>query len=260
MINKILVSSITLTILSISTMAVGENINHTRQLLSTKECEQCDLVGVGLVMSNLSGANLSGANLTNANLSQANLSGANLSGANLTGASLYGANLSGANLSGAIINGTDLRDTYLYHADLTGINFNNAHVQGAQGIPTYVGSPEQFYGWAVAEAQRGNFQGAIAHYNRALTIDSNYAMAYLGRGLAQYRLGNEQQAAQDAEIAAVLFETQNNPQGYQTTQEFIQGMAFAREALENPNYRDPGGDMGQLFQGVFGIVMQFLLP
>ncbi len=67
--------------------------NSIRQLLTTKQCQGC----------NLSRANLSGTNLMGADLSKANLSGANLSGANLKGASLNGTNLMGADLSGTIM-------------------------------------------------------------------------------------------------------------------------------------------------------------
>ncbi|MFM6437017.1 MAG: pentapeptide repeat-containing protein, partial [Microcystis panniformis] len=76
--------------LNLSLVGYGEDLNHLQQLLSTRQCPQCDLSGSGLVQSNLVGAKLNGANLVGANLSQANLSGADLSGANLTSASLFG--------------------------------------------------------------------------------------------------------------------------------------------------------------------------
>ena len=97
-----------LLIAGFTTTATAENYSHTRQLLSTKSCEKCDLSGVGLVMNELVGAKLSQANLIGANLSRTNLMGADLRGANLSGASLYGANLSGADLRGANLNGADL--------------------------------------------------------------------------------------------------------------------------------------------------------
>jgi len=71
------------------------------KVLSTKQCQDCDLTmedlsGTTLADIDPSNANLFGANLTNANLFKANLSGANLTGANLTGAHLFGANFSNA--------------------------------------------------------------------------------------------------------------------------------------------------------------------
>ena len=74
-----------------------KNLDTLRQLLTTKQCQNCDLSGV-----NLSDADLHDANLTRANLTNANLKGANLLGANLTGANLKGANLFGANLAGKL--------------------------------------------------------------------------------------------------------------------------------------------------------------
>ena len=57
---------------------IAENLEHTQQLLATKQCPSCDLSGAGLVLADLAGANLQGANLARANLSRADLSGADL--------------------------------------------------------------------------------------------------------------------------------------------------------------------------------------
>jgi len=247
-------------LLSTITVAQAENLSHLNQLLSTKQCPQCELSGSGLVMSNLTGADLSGANLTSANLSQANLSGANLSGANLVGASLYGANLTGANLTGANLHGTDLRNAYLHNATLTGVSLETAYLQGATGIPENAATPEQFQRWGLTEAGRGNFDAAINHYNQALNINPEYAPAYLARGLAYYNLKNEAQASQDAQTAATLFEKQGHTQGYQTTQNFIQGMELARQAAEERAEAEAGGSgLGNAIKGVFPALLQLLL-
>lgn len=243
-----------LTTLSGLMPAQAEDLAHLRQLLSTKQCPGCNLSNAGLVTTNLAGADLSGANLSGANLSQANLSGANLSGANLSGASLHGANLIGANLRGANVNGADLRNTYLTNADLTGVILDNAFVQGAVGIPHYAGTPELFYGWGLVEANKGNYPAAIEHYNKALSIKSDYAEAYLARGLAYYRLGNEAGAVQNAEISSQLFEKQQNVAGYQAAQNFIVGMEKVRNS---PN---PGAvsTMDRVVQSVGGLLLQLL--
>lgn len=247
-------------ILSTITVAQAENLSHLNQLLSTKQCPQCDLSGSGLVMSNLSGANLSGANLTSANLSQANLTGANLSGANLVGASLYGANLTGANLSGANVTSTDLRNAYFYNANLTDVQLDTAYLQGAMGLPENAGRPDQFQRWGLTEAGRGNYTAAINHYNQALNLEPNYAPAYLARGLAYYRLGNKVQATQDANTAAELFESQGHTQGYQATQSFIQGMELTRQAAEERAEASSGGSgLGNALKGVLPMLLQLLL-
>ena len=214
----IIVTTTLLTTICLTTPATAADSEHTRQLLATKECQNCDLSGAGLVLANLSGANLSGADLSGANLSRANLSGADLSGANLNGASLFGANLSGAKLSGAELSTADLRDSYLANTDLTGANLSRANLQGAVGIPLQVGKPEDFYRWGVAQGQKGNSQGAIEHFNQALTINPSFAAAYLARGAARYQQLDRAGAIRDAQVAEKLFLAQKNPEGYQTAQ------------------------------------------
>jgi uncharacterized protein YjbI with pentapeptide repeats len=236
--------------------AKAENLQHTQQLLSTKQCPQCDLSGAGLVLANLEGANLSGADLSRANLSRTNLAGADLSGANLSGASLGGANLTGANLSGANIGGADLRDAVLFNAKLVGVNLNTAFVQGAIGIPQNAGTPEDFYSWGVAEAQRGNYQAAIAQFNQVLTLKSDFAPALLARGIALYKLGNEAGATQDVQSAGVLFTTQGNTQGYQASQNFIKAIEIAR----NPPKSGGGPSIGDAIVGISSLLLRIIAP
>ncbi len=219
--SPILSTVIFVSTFSLATVAQAANSEHIRQLLATKQCLNCDLSGAGLVLADLSGANLSGANLTNANLSRANLSGADLTGANLSGASLFGVNLSGAKLSGANLLGTDLRNAYLANAQLTSVNLKGANLQGAVGIPLQAAKPEEFYGWGVAEAQKGNQQNAIDYFNQAIAIKPDFAAAYLARGVARYQILDRQAAFQDAQTAEKLFKTKNDNPGMQTAQAFI---------------------------------------
>lgn len=65
--------------------------DQVQQLLETRECQECNLVG----------ANLAGMNLEEVNLANANLTGADLRGAKLKNAQLQGANLQRANLERA---------------------------------------------------------------------------------------------------------------------------------------------------------------
>ena len=249
---KTIISLVTvLTTISLSSAAQAENIAHISQLLSTKDCSLCDLSNAGLVMSNLSGSQLRGADLSGANLSRANLRGADLSGANLSGASLNGADLSGANLSGANLNGTDLRSAYLVNANLTDVSLDTAYMQGAIGVPNYAGTPAQFHNWGALEAQKGNYQAAIGHYNSALNIKPDFAPAYLARGLARYRLGDAAGATQDAEIAAHLFENENDPSGYQASQAFLQRLELAT----NPP-KGQGGGIDRFIGGFSSLLLK----
>jgi uncharacterized protein YjbI with pentapeptide repeats len=245
-----------LTATSLVVPARAENLQHTQQLLSTKQCVNCDLSNAGLVVTDLSGAQLTGSNLSRANLSRANLSGADLSGANLAGASLNGANLTGANLTGANLMGADLREAYLFNANLAGVDLTMTYVQGALGIPSNAGTPEQFYGWGVAEAERGNYQSAIAYYNQSLNLNPNFAPAYLARGIARYRLGDSRGATQDAQIAEQFFTNQNNAVGIQSAQNFLKGMELARNAAQRG--QGGGSNFGN-FLGSIGSVLLRLL-
>lgn len=242
---------------SLCTVANAENLQHTQQLLSTKQCPQCELSNAGLVLADLTGANLSGADLTRANLSRANLTGANLSRANLTGASLNGANLTGANLSGANLGATDLRDAILFSANLVGTNLTHAYVQGAIGIPEQAATPEEFYAWGMAEADRGNYKAAIAKYNQALTLKPEFAAAFLARGIALYKLGNEAGATVDAKNAGALFSAQGSTAGYQASQNFLQAMEIARKP---PKTGGGGGSLGNALMGIGSLLFQLLAP
>ncbi|MDJ0582946.1 pentapeptide repeat-containing protein [Crocosphaera sp.] len=234
----------------------AENLAHLSQLLSTKKCELCDLTGSGLVMADLRGASLIGANLAGANLSQANLAGADLRGANLTGASLYGANLTGANLSSAILQGTDLRESFLTNAILVGTSLEQAYVQGAKGISQNAGTPELFYGWGLNETQEGNYQQAIALHNKALILDSEFAPAYLARGYALLRLGNENGAILNAKMASQLYEKQENEQGKDFADRFVSNIEAVQEARKKGT-GNPGLD--NIVRGVASLALQFLL-
>ena len=244
-----------ISILTLSSPVQAENLQQLRQLLSTKQCPGCDLSNSGLVMSNLAGASLSQANLVNANLSQANLIGADLSGANLTGASLYGANLSGANLSGAILTGTDLREAYLTNANLTGTVLETAYVEGSQGIPHNAGTPELFFNWGLLEMKQRNFTAALEHFDKALTLEPEFAVAYLGRGYVMLRTGKEVEATQNLEVAAALFKKQNNTQGYDTAENLIENIEAIQEARSrNGN----SAQVGNLVRGVGMLLLRFL--
>lgn len=253
--NKTLITIVTIASSFNFALAVqGEDLAHLRQLMTTKQCEGCDLTNSGLVMADLAGANLRNANLVRANLSRADLTGADLRGANLAGTSLNGANLAGANLTGANLAGADLRDAYLMNANLMGVDLNTVYLQGAIGVPNYAGTPEQFQRWAVEEANQGHYQAAANYYNQAINLDPEYAPAYLGRGVLRYQMRDLNGAMQDAQIASHLFEQQEHTQGYETTQNFIKGLEIAM----NPEAQGGGNNFGQILSGIGSLLLRFL--
>lgn len=227
---KLLSAILVLTTVCPYAPAIAENFEHTKQLLSTKQCPDCELSGVGLVLANLQGANLQGANLSGANLSRANLTGADLSGANLAGTSLFGANLTGANLTGANLAGTDLRSSYLTGANLTGVDLKNAFLLGVIGMPSSIGEAEDFYRLGVAEAKAGHYKDAVRYYNRAISLKSDLAAAYFARSMALADLGNLDGALVDAEKAREIFVSKNSSEGEELSQYLVEVI----EARLNP--------------------------
>jgi len=252
--RHILATATLLTAISFPQIVLAANPEHVRQLLATKQCQNCNLTGAGLVMADLSGADLSGANLSSANLSRANLSGADLRGANLTGASLFGVNLTAAKLNGASVTSADFRNTYLVNAELSGVNLSSANLQGAVGIPVQAAKPEEFYALGVAEAEKGNQQQAIDYFNMAIASKPSFASAYLARAVARYQLFDKQGAFQDAQVAEKLFTTDKNQDGILTAQAFIKQLQSPQTAKLDPgkpSFMDFVGGVGSLLLQFF---------
>ena len=97
---KRLLAGLALTAMLGATPSMAFDAAQFRQLLTTKWCEGCNLIGADLRSADLSGADLSGARLGGANLTNADLTDAILRGADLFRADLSGAILSGADLGG----------------------------------------------------------------------------------------------------------------------------------------------------------------
>lgn len=239
--------------------ALSENLEHTQQLISTKQCERCDLSNAGLVYANLTGADLKDANLVGANLSRANLIGANLSGANLAGAVLFNANLSGANLSGANLAGADVRGAILSGAVVQNVVTDNANFFGAVGAPTQIATAANLYMWGLAEAQRGNFRGAIGNYDQAISLKPDFAHAYLARGVSRFRLGDSSGAMADAQRAQQLYTSQNDAQGQQVATQFTDGVKAAQEA-EKKGHRGGGSNFLNFLGSLASMLLQYVLP
>ena len=97
--------------------SVDENIqSNFNRLVTTRQCQGCDLKGAVLIRMDLREANLQGADLSEAKLSLTNLSKANLKNAVLRGAVLGGADFSGADLRGVDLTDAQLAGAYLKEA------------------------------------------------------------------------------------------------------------------------------------------------
>jgi uncharacterized protein YjbI with pentapeptide repeats len=254
--SSTLMTTALVTVLGISLPAYAENLEHSRQLLATKQCPRCDLSRSGFVFADLSGANLSQANLVGANLSQSNLQGADLRGANLAGASLNGANLTGARLDGANLAGADLRKSYLTGASVVGTITEGAYLQGAIGLAASVGTIDDFYRWALEDEQRQNYVSAIQNYTQVIARKAEFAPAYLGRSAARMRTGDRKQAIADAREAERLFKAQ----GDSANAEAATKIAILFETPISDDKIDKGKpNFGQALIGILGSAMQLFL-
>ncbi|GAB4377038.1 MAG: hypothetical protein Kow00121_25370 [Elainellaceae cyanobacterium] len=254
------ISLITALSLYLVVPAHAEDLEQAQQLLNTKECSGCNLSRIGLVYANLVGAELSRANLLQANLSRANLNGANLSGANLTGAILFNANLSGADLSDADLSGADLRGAILTGANLQGATVDQTNFLGAIGLPPEVATTVNLYNLGLAEAERGNYRGAIEYHTRLIEIEPNFANAFLARSIAYFRLGDRVRALGDAQQAEQLYQTQGNEQGQQTAFQLAEGIQAFQEATEEQRQDMEGGNgLGTNVLSLLGSLASLLL-
>lgn len=244
-----------LTAICLGRPAIAENLAHTQQLLSTRECLGCELSDAGLVMASLQNAKLSEANLSRANLSRAMLNGADLSGADLSGASLFGANLTGANLAGANLAGADLRQAYLVGVDFTGAQLDGAYLQGAIGAPATIFNLEEVHNWGVVAAQRKNYKQAIDYFSQAIALDPEFAPSYLARSVVRAEMGNALASLEDARAASELFAAQKNVEGFETAELLIARIEAFEEA------RQGGGSENGIMQtiGTIGYTVLRLL-
>ena len=64
-----------------------------------------------------------------------------------------------------------------------------------------------FYNSGVEKYEKGDYQGAIADYDKAIEINPQYADAYINRGIAKYDLKDYQGAIADYDKAIEI-----NPQ------------------------------------------------
>lgn len=244
-----------LTSLSLSLPARAENLEQTHQLLATRQCAGCDLRNAGLIFAELSGANLSRADLSRANLSRANLQGADLRGANLMGASLNGANLAGARLEGANLMAADLRGAYLNGVVMEGAMVEGALLEGAIGLPTTVGTAEDFYQLAIQDEKRRDYVRSIENFTQVIIRNPTFAPAYFGRAAARAQGGDHTGAIADAREAERLFISQ----GDQKSAEMATKFAMLLEHPPEEKQPKGGNGIGTALLGLLGGALQIFL-
>ncbi len=120
-------------------IALAFNPEHLQNLLTTKECINCDLTDANLIDldlqdANLTGSNLTGANLTNSNLRFSNLSNTQLKNANLSYTKLFIADLTGADLANTNFTGADLESVKVDRTSLLKTNLKGAILLGIDNL------------------------------------------------------------------------------------------------------------------------------
>ncbi|MDB5930404.1 MAG: pentapeptide repeat protein, partial [Polaromonas sp.] len=155
--------------------SLAVNLETVEMVVSTNQCEQCNLNGIDLAGRSLKNIRLYGASLNNAHLAGADLSGADLRYASLQGAQLPNANLDAANLCAANLNaapssagssnvaanlnGAFLRNAYLYGANLAGANFGDASFFSTSAGSCQANPCDSYHKPACASAYSATLQG-----------------------------------------------------------------------------------------------------
>ena len=163
-------------------------------VISTKNCEQCNLSGMDLSGKDLQNAKLFGANLNNARMNRANLAGADLRQAFLQGAQLPNANLDAANLCGAKLNaapssagtsnvaanltGAYLRNANLSRSNLAGVNFNDASFYSANQSACAVTACDSYVKPICASASGATLDSA--QFSNAYLVGADFSNAHGG--------------------------------------------------------------------------------
>lgn len=240
---------------NLGSVAKAENLDHIRQLLSTKQCQRCDLQNASLVMANLQSASLTNANLQQANLSRVNLAGADLRNAKLAGSSLSGANLGGADLTGADLRNTDLRGTVFTGAILTGTLLDGATLQAAIDLPSTIGTAEQYYQWATDSTRQKRYDIAIDQFSQSLLRNPVHAPSYFGRGIAKFETGDRRAAIADMGQANELFKTQGDKAGLESSDRILLEMKKPVEANEGRGGNGLGTSMINIVGGLLRIFL-----
>jgi tetratricopeptide (TPR) repeat protein len=224
------------------------------KLLEHRQCSACRLQDADLVLADLRDANLTGAKLQRANLSQARLDGAVLRGADLRFTSLQGASLRGADLRGAQLLGTDLRQSDLSGAQLDPGALERSHWDGALGLDAGVLSYAALHNAGVAAALGGRPPEAERLFGEALRQSPEAAITWLARGLSRADQGKQEEARQDFDYAAALYERQGDKEQAQRI------LAAANQVGAAPAKTSAGNGMGSaLLSGAMGLA-QYLAP
>ncbi|MEB3830011.1 tetratricopeptide repeat protein [Phormidium sp. CCY1219] len=108
------------------------------------------------------------------------------------------------------------------------IDENTIAQEGSESLLNQLEEPGEILEEAAFYEMLGNmyleneeYENAIGMYNSAIESQSEYAEAYMGRGIARARLGDKSGAIEDLRQAASLFQDQGNTEAYEQVQQLL---------------------------------------
>jgi len=131
-----------------------------------------------------------------------------------------------SDLRGAANRANLLADTYMNrgnsYSDLG--NYPAAVDDFNQALRNRPNAGEIYNNLGLATFKQGDAAGAVTQYDEAIRYKPDLAQAYMNRGMARISLGQREPATQDLQIAAALFDSQNNTVAAQQVRELAQGV------------------------------------
>ena len=165
-----------------------------------------------------------------------------------------GPHCGGADLRGAQLLGTDLRQSDLSGAQLDPGALERSHWDGAQGLDAGVLSYVALHNAGVAAALAGRPPEAERLFGEALRQSPEAAITWLARGLSRADQGKQEEARQDFDYAAALYERQGDKE------QARQILAAAKQVGAAPGKTSAANGMGSaLLSGAMGLA-QYLAP
>jgi len=114
------------------------------------------------------------------------------------------------------------------------------------------GAAESAFAKGTRRLQRGDAQGSLGYFRRALARDPGYYRAYHNLGLADYQLGNTEQAEEDFQKSIELSNGGYAPPQFALAMLFCEKRRFreAERLVQNGLAMEPGSAIGKYFLGV----------
>lgn len=81
--------------------------------------------------------------------------------------------------------------------------------------------------------KQGDTKGALSDLDTSISLDAEFALAYMSRGLVYASVEDFTQAKQDTQLAAQLFQEQNEPGGHEDATQLLQLIDYLTQLQSN---------------------------